>query len=193
MALTPTPDPVLPVSYPIGRAWHVCYVFAKSEFRVRAGLRADGFDVYCPVEKRFVKHARRKEIRERPLFPGYLFVGFDPDRDHGWHSRITSVDGVMEILSHGKVCGLDVEWIPVRVGAETIERIRRKEAAGDFDYTKSTCAFTPGETVRIADGPFAGLDAIVHSTPDNKKVEVLLDLLNRKTVVKLQPSELEKA
>lgn len=172
-------------------AWYVVYCHAKQEFRAKLGLGALGFQVYVPVEKRWIRHARKREIRERPLFSRYIFVSFDVS-EPGRLSSIVTTDGVLHILANPLIRGNEVTWIPEAVPEAFIAHLRRKEAAGDFDYTKPTCAFSIGQEVRIAEGPFAGLNAIVHSTPDNKKVEVLLDLLKRKTVVELEASGLEK-
>lgn len=184
---------MIPADFRRRKLWHVVYVHSKAEFRVQIGLRAIGFETYLPVEKRWIKHARKKEIRERPLFSRYLFVSFDPEKDN-WMGPIVTTDGVIQVLAHPQLMqnGYDIAWIPISVPEAEIIRLKRKEAAGDFDYSKRTCAFVPGQSVRIAEGPFAGLEAIVESTSDNKKVEILLNLLNRKTVVKLEASELEK-
>lgn len=185
---TLVPHKITPAS---SGSWHVVYCHAKGELRAKLGLVSLGFETYLPVEKRWIRHARKREIRDRPLFSRYLFVSFDVN-EPGWMNQVTSTDGVMYILAYPLVQGNEIAWIPERVPDAFITQLRRKEAAGDFDYTKPTCAFSVGQEVRIAEGPFAGLNAIVHSTPDNKKVEVLLDLLKRKTVVELEASGLEK-
>ncbi len=187
-------EPTIPASFPLGPSWHVVMTNIKCEFRAKMGLQARGFAVYLPVEKRIVRHARRKEKRVFPLFRRYLFVAFDIERDE-WYEPIRSTDGVADLLCYPRIPATrnaDAQWIPLQVPPAQIETLRRKEAAGDFDYTNPRSAFTPGEKVRVAHGALAGLDAIVHATPPNKRVELLLDLLGRKTVVKLEAGEIER-
>ena len=188
----PVQDPLLPISYP-GAAWHVVMTNVKCEFRAKMGLEAKGFTVYLPVEKVKRRHARRTTVSLLPLFRRYLFVAFDPDRDE-WFSPIKLTDGVEDMLCYPKFAtdAPDVAWMPLRVPAGEIEALKRREAAGDFDYTNAACAFTPGQSVRIADaGAMTGLNAIVHSTPPNKRVEILLSVLGRQTIVKLEANQLE--
>ena len=189
-------EPTIPKSFPLGAAWHVVMTNIKCEFRAKMGLQARGFAVYLPVEKRIVRHARRKEQRLFPLFRRYLFVAFDIERDE-WYEPIRTTDGVADLLCYprlpaSRTRNADVQWIPLQVPNAQIEALRRKEAAGDFDYTNPASAFHVGEAVRVAQGALAGLNAIVHATPPNKRVELLLDLLGRKTVVKLEAGEIER-
>ena len=186
--------PTIPKSFPLGAAWHVVMTNIKCEFRAKMGLAARGFPVYLPVEKRIVRHARRKEKRVFPLFRRYLFVAFDIERDE-WYEPIRSTDGVADLLCYPRLPATrnaDAQWIPLRVPDAEIEALRRKETTGEFDYTNPACAFSPGEKVRVAHGALAGFNAIVHATPPNKRVELLLDLLGRKTVVKLDAGEIER-
>ena len=187
-------EPTIPKSFPLGAAWHVVMTNIKCEFRAKMGLAAKGFPVYLPVEQRIVRHARRKEKRVFPLFRRYLFVAFDIERDE-WYEPIRSTDGVADLLCYPRIPATrnaDAQWIPLQVPNAQIEALRRKEAAGDFDYTNPASAFHVGEAVRVAQGALVGLSAIVHATPPNKRVELLLDLLGRKTVVKLEAGEIER-
>ncbi|MGE3149126.1 MAG: transcription termination/antitermination protein NusG [Pseudorhodoplanes sp.] len=187
--------PAIAASFPRRAAWHVVMTGIKCEFRARLALGAKGFDVYLPVEKRIVRHARRKVVRLLPLFKRYLFVAFDIERDE-WYAPIRATDGVADLLCYPRVVGegrnADTHWIPLQVPDAQIAALRRKEAAGAFDYTKAGATFTPGDAVRVAQGALTGLEAIVHATPPNKRVELLLDMLGRKTLVKLDAGEIEK-
>ena len=191
-------QPTIPASFPLGAAWHVVMTNIKCEFRAKLGLEARGFAVYLPVEKRIVRHARRKTTRLAPLFKRYLFVAFDIEHDE-WYEPIRTTDGVADLLCYPRISpaarngrNADLQWIPLQVPTMQIETLRRKEAAGEFDYSNPAAAFSPGEKVRVAHGALAGFSAIVKATPPNKRVELLLDLLGRKTVVKLEAGEIER-
>ena len=185
--------PAVPASFPRGVAWHVVMTNIKCEFRAKLGLAAKGFAVYLPLEKRIVRHARRKETRIMPLFRRYLFVAFDPERDE-WYEPIRTTDGIIDLLSYPSAIAGTRHFMPVplRIADAEVESLRRREDAGDFDYTNAASTFTAGDVVRVAQGALTGLHAVVRATPPNKRVEILLDILGRKTVVKLNAGEIEK-
>src|SRR5215470_1526757 len=97
--------PEFPASFTGNFGWYVAYTDVKGEQRARMGLAAKGFAVHLPIYLREVRHARRVKVVERPLFPRYLFVGFDINRDP-W-TEVRRTDGVDRLLSHDE--------IPVRV------------------------------------------------------------------------------
>jgi transcriptional antiterminator RfaH len=43
-------------------------------------LRRQDFGAYCPMIRKRIRHARRTQDVLRPLFPSYLFVEVDPER-----------------------------------------------------------------------------------------------------------------
>lgn len=159
-----TPTPVLPASFPLGRAWFVVAVFGRHERDAAADITALGFDMFCPVQTGVRMIRGRKVECTDPVFPGYLFVHFDRERDE-WGS-INDIDGVIGILSNG--------GFPSRVPDIIISRLQNMVAAGVFD---SAGEMKAGEVVEITEGPFAGLLAKVKSASPRKRVKVLLDNL----------------
>ena len=72
--------------------WIVAHCHANAEFKAEAHLKRLGFEVYLPKHKKTRRHARRLEAVIRPLFPRYLFIGFNEASTH-WHS-IRSTIGI---------------------------------------------------------------------------------------------------
>ncbi len=62
-------------------------------------LARQKFNVYCPTERRRVRHARRVQDVTRPIFPGYVFAEVAPDLAH-WRS-ILSTYGVRAVIRYG--------------------------------------------------------------------------------------------
>jgi transcriptional antiterminator RfaH len=168
--------PVAPVSRPLGRGWHVVRTNVHCEVRARLGIEALGFPVYLPCETRIVRHARRKIPVKRPLFPRYLFAAFDAERE-AW-GAIKTTYGV-EYLLYG-----DPD-VPARVPDTAIERLRRAEAAGEFDLTKPGASFALGASVRIEEGPFADMVGEVKRADSKHRVAVLLSFLQRTITVEV--------
>lgn len=190
---------LFPISYPIGRAWYVLELrsyserldlYGRLEFDAKTGLfeiekeiAKLGFDGYVPKEKRFIRRRGRQVKIINALIPGYAFVFFDADRDE-WE-KLLDIDGVIDVLQQNE--------IPVRIGGKdtgVIDRIRRAEMAGAFDYTIPTSAYGVGDRVEIKEGPFAGLIAKIKSATAKKRVKIIMDFFG---TVEIDPCFLVKA
>ena len=178
-ALASMVRPLVPASFPLGRAWFVAGVMGRQEAAAASDIRALGFDVFCPMQTRPKRERGRRVERSEPLFAGYIFASFDRELDD-WGS-ILEVDGVMDILSNGQ--------LPVRVPDVEIQRLRQAEQAGVFDFTSPASSLAIDERVEITEGPFAGLIGRVRKAAANKRVKILLDALG---AVDVDPTFLRK-
>ena len=61
--------------------WFLAHTQPKSEQRAELHLGAQGFRTYLPVIEKTVRHARKLKTVQAPLFPRYLFVILDLERD----------------------------------------------------------------------------------------------------------------
>jgi transcriptional antiterminator RfaH len=111
-----------------------------------------------------------------PLFPGYLFCRLDVVIS-GKAARYCP--GVKDFLTFGSRIA--------EVGSEIIQAL--KERCPDGIAKIEPITVRPGDTVRINEGPFSGLEAIFErSLRARERVAVLLDILGRQTRLVL-PSE----
>jgi transcriptional antiterminator RfaH len=173
--------PVAPLSRPLGRAWHVVHTGTNCEMRARLGIEALGFPVYLPCETRTARHARRRAVVKRPLFARYLFASFDAEREP-W-GAINATPGVAYVLYRDPN-------VPACVPDAVIERLRRAEAAGEFDLTISGVSFAPGVAVRVEEGPFADMIGEVRRADSKHRVAVLLNFIHRTITVEVPASML---
>jgi transcriptional antiterminator RfaH len=162
--------------------WYVVHTLVHGEQRALEHLERQGFAAWLPLYRKARRHARRRETVLRPLFPRYLFVSLDLDADQ-WR-KVLSTRGVKTLISNDSV--------PTPVPDEIIESLRTY-AEDDGLFTVRPVGLKRGDKVRIADGPFAELDAIFEADSDSDRVLVLLNLLGRQTVVRLSSSEIERA
>jgi transcriptional antiterminator RfaH len=173
-----------------GLTWFVVVCNPKCERRAQLGLRRAGYQTYLPQTKRWVVHARKKEERENPLFPRYLFIGLRPDQDFYKLRGVNGVEGVVR----------DGYGVPARIPAaedrpHPLARILERELAGEFDFTRLPEVgpqYEPGEVVRLTVGAFTDLQAQVVSMLSKGRVEVLLDFMGRGTKVQMKVTELQR-
>jgi transcriptional antiterminator RfaH len=157
-------------------AWFAVHCQPLAEQRAAANLRRQGYETYLPLYRRRRSHARRVELVERPLFPRYLFVRFDP-----------AVDRWRPILSTFGVCGLvRIGDTPLPVPTRVVEALQRGQAERMFDESlEPSRKFTVGAGIRVLAGPFADLVGKFQGLADAERVVVLLDLLGREVRVRL--------
>jgi transcriptional antiterminator RfaH len=167
-----------------GFTWFVVVCNPKCERRAQLGLRRAGYQTYLPQTKRWVVHARKKEERENPLFPRYLFLGLRSDQDF-W--RMQGVNGVEGLVRNDNS--------PVRVSGELLGRILEREAAGEFDFTRLPEAgpeYRAGEMVRLSKGALAGMVAEVSAMLSKGRVEVLVSFMGNVARAKVRAVEVER-
>jgi transcriptional antiterminator RfaH len=127
------------------------------------------------------KIQRRKYLRSKPrivvenLFPGYVFVHIDAPR---YARTIRYTRGVRRMVG-------DHTGHPWTVDAAIIDYIRSRVEEGFIDPEMP--AFRSGETVRITDGPLAGLEGIFLGQMNaTERVIVLLNTLETQARVQIE-------
>ena len=163
---------------PGSASWFCLQAQPKREHIAAARLRKDAkVEVFLP------RIRYRRPTRNGPawvtegLFPGYLFAHFDVFM----FRLVQATPGVRCVVHFG------THWptIPEGVIAEL------RAGVGNEEIRVLSQEVQPGETVDVADGVFAGLQATVSRVmPGRQRVSVLLDFLGRQTAVELDPSQL---
>jgi transcriptional antiterminator RfaH len=165
------------------KGWLVVYTHPLAEAKALANLRQQGYEAYLPWCRRWRRHARRREIVRRPLFPRYLFVAFDAMTTR-WRPILSTV-GVASVVRQGDQ--------PLPVPSSIVDEIRDGEQAGRFDDLSPVARLAAGALVRIKDGPFGDLIGRLQSLAEGERVNVLLELLGREVVARVPVEKLEPA
>ncbi len=90
-----------------------------------ASLAALGCQVYYPRERIMVTRLSKRVKVERGLLYKYMFVGREPDISF---YDISEARGVQRLLD-------DMDGRPAKIDADIVERFRRNERYGKYDYT----------------------------------------------------------
>ncbi len=138
-----------------------------------SNLARQGFDAYCPMLLRRVRHARQTRDVRRPLFPGYLFVAVDHETQQ-WRP-ILSTFGVSSVVTSGVT--------PGSVPDGFIAALRAREIDGVI--VRPETPYHLGQTVRLTLPAFDGLVAEVIGLDDNDRLLVLMTVLNRPVKIRV--------
>jgi transcription elongation factor/antiterminator RfaH len=161
--------------------WFLAHTLPKSEWKAELHLGAQGFRTFQPQIRKTIRHARQLKTVRAPLFPRYLFVILDLERDR-WLSVRSSV-GVSSLFS-----SRDGRPVPVPVGIveSLLERCVDTVARLDSNLVQ-------GQQVRILTGPFADFVGMLERLNQTGRVRVLLEMMGTAVPVTLHRSALAPA
>ena len=161
--------------------WYLVQVKPNGYRLAERNLLRQGFACFQPMARATERRGAHFRPVSRPLFPGYLFVAFDPARAP-WR-KINSTAGVARLLSLGNV--------PQEVPRGLVAELRaRLDAEGHVNLADNV---EVGDRVEIQSGPFAGLLGEVARLAPEARAHLLVDLMGRQTQVTAQLAELRKS
>src|ERR1700745_2310382 len=137
---------------PLETAWYCVQAKHKHEHIAAAHLRElKGVTVFCPrIRFRRETRAGVTWVTEA-LFPGYLFARFDLVRMHRVVGYVRGVRSIVRFANrYPTIDDSIVDQLREQVGEKEIKLM---------DYEPSR-----GDSVKVAEGAFAGLDAVVTQT-----------------------------
>ena len=154
------------------RTWFAAVTKPREESEARDRLMQQGFGAFLPMCLVRRSHAGKTETVERPLFPRYLFVGVGIGNAF-WH--ILSTPGVAFVIRDAGGTALKV---PVGVLQRIKDRCDRDGGAVNLVPEERGRRWKPGQRLRIAEGPLAGLEGCFVSS-SKERVRVLIGLFGR--------------
>ena len=161
--------------------WYLVQVKPNGYRLAERNLLRQGFGCFQPLVRATERRGAHFRPVSRPLFPGYLFVAFDPARAP-WR-KINSTAGVARLLSLGNV--------PQEVPRGLVAELRgRLDAEGHVILADN---LEVGDRVEIQSGPFAGFLGEVARLEPEARAHLLVDLMGRQARVTAQLAELRKS
>lgn len=172
--------------------WYVVQAYSMYEKKVqrsmieaieRNGLEQFFGDILVPTEEVVEMRAGQKRTSERKFFPGYVLVQMEVN-DASWHL----------VNSMPKTSG----FVGGKQGAPTPLSKRESDAilqrmSDSVDTPQPRFVFSPGEMVRVIDGPFADFSGTVEDVNFEKsRLHVSVMIFGRSTPVELGFDQVEK-
>ncbi|SDK08048.1 transcriptional antiterminator RfaH [Ferrimonas sediminum] len=160
--------------------WYLFRSKPRAELQLQQQLECRGYQVFVPV---FTPACKPGQVvaKPTPLFPGYLFVRFDPYQESV--GNILSLSAASQII---KTCG---EVMPVELSL--VRALRKRCARTEPEVSElNQPQFSTGMRVQIKEGPFARVEAIFHETVGRKRCKLLLELLGQVQMVEANLNDL---
>lgn len=154
--------------------WYLLYCKSKQEQRAQDNLLNQGIDSFFPLFK-MKKVVRKKRVMvDTALFPNYLFVSIDTEKDS--FNSIRSTRGVIDFVK----CKTAYTQVP----AKLVACLKRAQVERDSSHECVT-QLSAGDPVQINDGSFKHIDAIYKCADGLERSILLLNLLNQQKEVSM--------
>jgi transcription termination/antitermination protein NusG len=175
----------------MSKRWYIVHAYSNFEHKVAEAIREtarqrklDGlFDEIVVPTERVVEIRRGRRIdTERKFFPGYVLVKMD------------MTDQAFSLIKNTpKVTGfLGADNKPAPISEAEAMRILQQVQDG-VDKPKQSISYEIGESVRVADGPFASFNGVVEEVDEGRsRLKVAVSIFGRPTPVELEFGQVEK-
>lgn len=161
--------------------WFLAQIKPNAGSIAKRNLLRQGVQVFEPYEEVASCRGQQFVRKSRALFPGYLFVHFDPDEVR-WRA-INSTLGVSRLVSFSEDC-------PAQVPLSLISSLMaRCDPSGKL---LPPSLLNRGDLVSVTGGPLADFVGTVERLAPEQRVWVLLDILGKRTRVAVRLADLRR-
>ena len=182
--------------------WYVLHTYSGYEKKIEKTIRmmtGTGEldkevvrDIKVPSEEVVEVRDGKKRTQTRKFLPGYILIEMDlPNEEQQWKltcSRIKKIQGVTGFV------GTPANRKPNPLSGDEARSILQKsgEMKGERPVrTRQT--FSPGEQVKIVDGPFESFTGTIEDVNQEKnKLKVMVGIFGRNTPVEVDLLQVEK-
>ena len=165
----------------LSQNWYLLQVKPNQHKIANRNLKQQGFATFSPLVETTRRTGNRFANKPGLLFPGYMFVGFDPGT--GPWRKINGTIGVSRLVSFGET----LHPVPFHLICGLIQRC---DPEGNLLPPKQ---LQPGDEVAVTNGPFTKFVAIVEKIATTQRVWVLLDYMGQMTRIQFDTGTLAKA
>ncbi len=173
------------------KKWYVVHTQTGSEEKAKAGLlkrmqttalKDYIEEIVVPTEQVSEVRGGKKRISERKFFPGYVIIKMEMTKE-SWY-LVKSTPGITGFIGMGRK--------PTPISEEEVKLILRRTEDTEIKPTPKT-TFEVGESIRIAEGPFANFNgSVTEIYPERGKLKVSVSVFGRSTPVELEYWQVEK-
>ena len=171
--------------------WYVVHTQTGSEEKAKAGLESKmaatslkSFisEIVVPTEQVSEIRGGKKRITERKFFPGYILIRMDMNKE-SWY-LVKSTPGITGFIGPGRK--------PTPISVDEVDSILKRTVDTETKPTPKI-TFDIGESIRIAQGPFANFNGqVMEVYPERGKLKVSVSIFGRSTLVELEYWQVEK-
>jgi len=161
------------------KKWFLLQFKPNSHRLAERNLCRQGFESFLPMHEITKCKYNRYVSDLQPLFPGYMFVAFDPES--GPWKQINSTVGVSKLIGFGA----QLNPVPQNLISGLMLRC---DADGKLLPPKR---LNKGDAVQLLAGPFANYIAKVETIDAGQRVWVLLELMGRITRISVDSNQLQ--
>jgi transcriptional antiterminator RfaH len=161
--------------------WFVAQLRPQGLVRAQAHLHRQGFETFAPDILVTTTRAGAAREARKQLFPGYIFVSFDPDISQ-W-GAINSTRGIARLI-------LSDPRRPQPLPSALMTGLRQRcDASG---LLSPQLDLRVGDRIRVLSGPFADLVTTIETLPSAARIGVLIDLMGREVNTTLSRDQILK-
>jgi transcriptional antiterminator RfaH len=161
--------------------WFVTQLRPQGLKRAIDHLQRQNFPTFVPAfEKTTIRAGVVRQARA-PLFPGYLFVSFDP-ADPSWRA-INSTRGVSRVI-------ISTPHAPTPLPQPLMAGLMAR--CDENGLLKPPPSLTVGDKIRVLAGPFAEMVTTIETLPDQARIGILIILMGRAVKSSVPRSQVEK-
>jgi transcriptional antiterminator NusG len=135
----------------------------------------------CPTEKEFVLVKKKRILRERVLYSGYLY--FETP-------KLLNEDDLKEISMLPNVMSMMGNKSPLLMSKTDIRKIIVDDRLDEHQESKKLY-FSVGENITVTEGPFNSFNGVI-SDIKGDKVEVEIKIFGRNNLVSLNSNQIQK-
>lgn len=164
-----------------GTSWFLAQLKPNCANIADKHLKRQGFQTFLPLQEVTRRRNDKFFTIERPLFPGYIFVAFDPTQ--GLWRKVKSTFGISRLVSFGKA--------PTVVPKDLVSEIMQR--CDDSSKQRIPNRLKFGDQVTITKGPFASFVAEIEKIAPDRRVWVLMKIMGGQTRVAVSAEQLTMA
>ena len=163
------------------KSWYVLTCKSRQDAYAEEQLNNQGYNTYRPIVIREQRRRGKLVKVTESLFPRYMFVELDTERDN-W-SPIRSTYGVSGFVQFGGV--------PASAPVGLVASLKQREAQCQDRAIDLDC-FQHGDAVAIKNGPFEGLNAVFERYSGEERAILLMNILNEQAKVAVSSEDIYK-
>ena len=161
----------------LDKKWFIAQIKPNSYNTAIQNLERQGFETFLPKMEITQKQKNKFVVKNVNVFPGYMFVCFDP-YIISW-TKINSTYGVSKILTFNKK--------PSEISSDLILEMKIRYEINSNPTQKEK--LQKGDSIKFSSGAFTDLIAKVESVEEKNRIWILLEAMGGYQRLKLQNVE----